>query len=199
MDGIRDSFRVGFDRRQPLKPVRKNMQSALTNPAPVSEYLQTELEAGLVLGPFREHQASEVHTSSFGVIPKRHQPGKWRLIVDLSRPEGKSVNDGISKELSSLRYTSVDDAAHIVTQMGPHTKLAKIDIAHAYRNIPVHPDDWHLLGMKWEDNIYIDTALPFGLRSAPKIFTAVSDTLEWILFHVKLPPLFRRFLDDGGS
>jgi hypothetical protein len=29
--------------------------------------------------------------------------------------------------------------------------------------------------------VYIDTALPFGLRSAPKIFTAISDTLEWIL------------------
>ena len=27
----------------------------------------------------------------------------------------------------------------------------------------------------------MDTTLPFGLRSAPKIFTAVTDALEWIL------------------
>ena len=26
----------------------------------------------------------------------------------------------------------------------------------------------------------MDTALPFGLRSAPKIFTAVADAVEWI-------------------
>jgi len=29
--------------------------------------------------------------------------------------------------------------------------------------------------------VYVDTALPFGLRSAPKIFTAVADAVEWIL------------------
>ena len=27
----------------------------------------------------------------------------------------------------------------------------------------------------------MDTALPFGLRSAPKVFTALADGLEWIL------------------
>ena len=29
--------------------------------------------------------------------------------------------------------------------------------------------------------IYIDDVLPFGLRSAPKLFTAVADTLLWIM------------------
>ena len=35
--------------------------------------------------------------------------------------------------------------------------------------------------MQWEEQVYVDTALPFGLRSAPKIFTAIADALEWIL------------------
>ena len=35
--------------------------------------------------------------------------------------------------------------------------------------------------MKWEEKLYLDTALPFGLRSAPKIFTAVADALEWAM------------------
>ncbi len=195
LDGIGEGFRVGFDPLQRLRSAKKNMQSALINPAPVAEYLRTELEAGRVLGPFQEQQASDIHTSSFGVIPKKHQPGKWRLILDLSRPSGKSVNDGIAKDLSSLRYASVDDAAHIVMQMGPNTRLAKIDIAHAYRNIPVHPDDRRLLGMRWENKVYIDTALPFGLRSAPKIFTAISDALEWILFSRGMSSCLH-YLDD---
>ena len=55
-----------------------------------------------------------------------------------------------------------------------------MDIQNAYRNIPIHPDDRWLLGMIWEDTLYIDTALPFWLRSAPKIFTAVADAAEWI-------------------
>ena len=33
----------------------------------------------------------------------------------------------------------------------------------------------------WRDAIYIDRMLPFGLRSAPKIFSAVADALQWIL------------------
>ncbi len=35
--------------------------------------------------------------------------------------------------------------------------------------------------MKWDDEVLIDEAMPFGLRSAPKIFTAVADTLMWIM------------------
>ncbi len=32
----------------------------------------------------------------------------------------------------------------------------------------------------WEDSLFVDTALPFGLRSAPKIFSAVADAVEWV-------------------
>ena len=59
--------------------------------------------------------------------------------------------------------------------------MAKVDIESAYRMVPVHPSDRHLLGMEWKGNIYVDTALPFGLRSAPKIFNSVADAIEWIL------------------
>ena len=55
-----------------------------------------------------------------------------------------------------------------------------MDIRNAYRVVPVHPDDRWLMGMMWQKKLYIDTALPFGLRSAPKIFTALADTIEWI-------------------
>lgn len=195
LGGIKQGFRVGFNPCQLLQPTEENMSSAAINPTPVTEYLQTELAAGRVLGPFQQPQAAGIQISRFGVIPKKRQPGKWRLILDLSYPPGRSVNDGVAKELSSLRYASVDDAARIVSQMGPGTQLAKIDIAHAYRNVPVHPDDRYLLGMQWENHIYIDTALPFGLRSAPKIFSAISDTLEWILLRQGMSSCLH-YLDD---
>ena len=35
---------------------------------------------------------------------------------------------------------------------------------------PVHPEDRLLMGMSWRGNLYADASLPFGLRSAPKIF-----------------------------
>ncbi len=52
----------------------------------------------------------------------------------------------------------------------------KGDILSAYRNIPVH--DRALLGMEWEGQLFVDRVLPFGLRSAPKIFLAVADAAQ---------------------
>ena len=73
------------------------------------------------------------------------------------------------------------DAVKVVLALGRGTRLAKFDIQSAYRIIPVHPLDRQLLGMMWNGQLYVDTALPFGLRSAPKIFTAVADALQFIL------------------
>ncbi len=100
--------------------------------------------------------------------------------MDLSSPDGRSVNDGIEESLFSLSYVSVEDAAQRILALGPGCLLSKVDIKQAYRNVPVHPEDRLLLGMMWEDSLCVDSALPFGLRSAPKIFTAVADALEWI-------------------
>ena len=81
------------------------------------------------------------------MIPKKCQPGKWRLIVDLSHPESKSVNDGIKPELCYLSYVSVDDAVRMVMELGPGALMAKLDIQSVCRMIPVHPGDRRLLGM----------------------------------------------------
>ena len=47
--------------------------------------------------------------------------------------------------------------------------------------VPVSPDDRMLLGMLWRGMLYVDGALRFGLRSAPKLFTAVADGLLWVM------------------
>ena len=99
----------------------------------------------------------------------------------MSSPEGGSVNDGISSNWCSLSYASIDDAAKLVVAVGRGALLAKLDIESAYRIVPVHPNDRHLLGMRWKGTIYVDKALPFGLCSAPKLFTAVADALAWMM------------------
>ena len=60
-----------------------------------------------------------IHTSLFGVIPKKSRLNKWRLIVDLSSPSDHSVNDGIAKELASLSYVYVDEVVSRVL-LGKH-------------------------------------------------------------------------------
>ena len=104
------------------------------------------------------------------------------------------MNDGIAKSLCSLSYISVDDIASVL-HLGRGALLAKMDVQSAYRNVPAHPDDRILLGMQWESQLFIDTALPFGLRLAPKIFTAVADDLEWVAKH-KGVRFLEHYLDD---
>ena len=79
------------------------MQTAKQNAKVVEERLQAEVG---VIGPLPVDQYPQVQISRFGVIPKNHQPGKWRMIFDLSHPKGNGVNDGIGAELCSLRYAS---------------------------------------------------------------------------------------------
>ena len=183
---IARGFRVGYSSpSSTLKLARQNTNSASQHMEVIviTQYLASEMPEGCVAGPFPPCLVSvSTHISRFGVIPKSHQPNKWRFIIDLLHPKGKSVNDDIHvrKDLCSMLYISVDDAIRQIITLGQGTLLAKIDIKTAFRLISVHPADHHLLAMEWQGVIYIDTCLPFALRSAQKLFNVLADLLEWI-------------------
>ena len=204
VDGIQEGFHVGCCANlDVLRSATRNMPAADLHPVVIEKYLSDEL-AGSRLVEIPTTLSNKVHVSKFGVIPKKHQPGKWRLIVDLSSPDGASVNDFIDPALCSLSYATVEDAAAFVFKAGRGALLAKLDIKAAYRNIPVHPGDRYLLGMQWHGRTFVDTCLPFGLRSAPKIFNATADALEWIIADQGRGTLefILHYLDDflfGGS
>ena len=193
--GITEGFRVGFRYSScRCNRAKANMRSAVLNTKVVEEYLAREVERGRVVGPFELDTLPGAHVSHFGVIPKNHRPGEWRLIVDLSHPEGASVNDGIEPELCTLSYTSVDEAVRQIRWRGRGTLMAKLDVESAYRMVPVHPTDRLLLGMVWKGKLYIDSTLPFGLRSAPKIFNSLADAIQWILESQSVKAI--HYLDD---
>ena len=196
LDGIRHGFKLGFSHHQPLRSARRNKPSAYAHPAVIDEYLANEVSLGRVAGPFTSPPFPFLHVSSFGVIPKKGQPGKWRLIVDLSSPGGASVNDGINPDEFTLHYISVDQIIRMVSQFGRGALMAKFDVEAAYRNIAVHPSDRYLLGLQWRNQFYIDLALPFGLRSAPHIFNSLAEIVEWILVHNYQIPDLLHYLDD---
>ena len=149
---------------------------------------------GRIIGPLALSDFPRIHKSHFGVIPK-NSPGKWHLIVDLSAPEGHSINDEIREDLCSLKYVTVDDAAQAVLEIVQGAQLVKVDVHSAYRIIPIHAEDRWLLGMAWDGALYVDTTLPFELRSAPKLFNAVADIIEWIIHQQGVDPVFH-YLDD---
>ena len=195
VQGIQSGFRLGFDYSgHSCKRATRNMGSALERPEVVGDYLAEECSLGRVVGPLDPGLYPTVQVSRFGVIPKS-DTGKYRLIVDLSSPDGRSVNDGIESDLCTLSYIKVDDAVRAVQEKGRGARLAKVDVRSAYRIVPVHPEDRWLLGMMWEGALYIDTVLPFGLRSSAKIFNAIADAVEWFAGRQGVRSLFH-YLDD---
>ena len=98
--------------------------------------------------------------------------------MHLSAPEGESI---ISKEQFTFTYFSIDDAIKLLDPLGQHALMAKVDLRSAFRMVPVHKGDWSCLGMSWKGQFYIDTCLPFGLRSAPFLFNQFAEALAWIL------------------
>ena len=177
-----------------MKSAHKNLDGALQHPSVVNEYITEEILQYRVIGPLPKTSIPMAHISRFGVIPKSNTSNKWRLIVDLSHPAGHSVNDGIPKSLCSLSYVTVDTAINHILSMGPGALLAKIDIKYAFHLLPVHPADCHLLAMCWKGDLLIDTCLPFGLWSAPKLFNILANLLSWILERNGISPLIHNHL-----
>ena len=118
------------------------------------------------------------------------------MILHVSAPLGQSVNDYISKEEFSLWYASIDDATCMLSALGKGALMAKVDLKSAFRMVPVRRNDWELLGMKWREAYFMDTCLPFGLRSAPYLFNQFAEALQWILQHNYGLQWLIHYLDD---
>ena len=80
--------------------------------------------------------------------------------------------------------------------MGLGTLLSKTDLKDAFRLIPVHPSQWSLLGICCKTRFYVDTCLPFGLRSAPYLFNRLSEAIHWILVNKYGVRHLLHYLDD---
>ena len=65
--------------------------------------------------------------------------------------------------------------------LGKARYCAKMGIKQAYHNIAIASGDRHLLGLHWDNKLYIHQVLSFRLCSTPLIFSAVADALLWIM------------------
>ena len=128
---ISNGFRIGFDRRQHINSTEGNLLT--DKPEAVTEYLQREMLLGRMWKIPLTILPRGVHISPMGMIPKRSKPEKWRLIVDLSSPHGKRINDGIDTDRSSLSYACVDHLVAWVVSTGRGYFLVKADIKEAYK------------------------------------------------------------------
>ena len=109
---------------------------------------------------------------------------------------GDSINDPISADDSHVQYQSIDDAIKYIRSMGVGSLMAKTDIEKAFRILPVHPDDYELLGMKVNKLFYYDKALPMGCSISCRLFEDFSTAIHWVLSNKLAIPAVVHVLDD---
>ena len=193
LDGLRNGFRTGFHGAfTETRP--NNLMSARNNKLKVTQAIIKEIQRKHTSGPFKECPIPQLHCSPIGATDK--PDGSIRLVMDLSQPEGLSINEGIDKTTFSVQYTHFDEATKLVRIAGKDCFMCKVDIKHAFRLLPVHPSEWKLLGYVWEGLYFVDTRLPFGLRSSSKIFNDFADLVCWILHNKYQLPNLVHYSDD---
>ena len=90
---------------------------------------------------------------------------KWRVIHDLTHPEGENVNAFIDPPTFQL-----PTAVSFAQRLSRGAYIWKGDIDSAFRNVMVRPRDWPLLAFFIDGVLYIDTRLPFGHVLSPYYF-----------------------------
>ena len=163
-----------------------NHPSAVKNLSYLSTYIAKELSYQSVFGPFHCNPFNaDCVISPLLCVPKRDSV-ELRVVHDLSFPEGLSVNDGISsdhylEQFFKLRLPGIDRLVEFVNAKGRGCHVFKKDLPRAYRQIPIDPQDYPLLGLYIDGSLYFHTALPFGLRSATMICQRTTKSVAYIL------------------
>ena len=164
----------------------ENHASAVNFPQAVESYLQNEINEGAVMGPFH---SIPFDNGLVGVSPlstrAKKDSSERRIILDLSYPEGYSVNDWTPKDTYlgmhvDLKYPGADDLAIRVYKLGTHCRMYKRDASRCFRWIPLNPHDYQLFGYVWNGFLYFDRVLAMGHHIAPYICQRVTSALAYI-------------------
>lgn len=116
------------------------------------------LEKGAIA---RQDDIPGLYLSNIFLVPKPN--GTYRMILDLS-----SLNNFVFKE--SFKMETLDLAIRLMSR---DCFMSSIDLTEAYYAIPVSDDSQRFLCFSWRNQIYRFLVMPFGLTSAPRLFTRV--------------------------
>ena len=150
---------------------------------------------GRIARPFHPRPLPNLIVSPIGLVPKS-EPGKFRLIQHSSFPDGDSINDGIDSAMCTVHYTHSDVAIQLVISAAKGALMAKADIQSAFRLLPVHADDFELLGMNVGGFFWIDKALPMGASCSSALFEKFATFIEWVTKRVSSSDRICHYMDD---
>ncbi|KAF7298329.1 hypothetical protein MKEN_01357500 [Mycena kentingensis (nom. inval.)] len=144
----------------------------------VQAYVDKELAANRISGPFSEEETERILGGAFVSSPllvseNEQGPGKppkYRVCRNLSKESKKDgfpdINSFVEKESFPTSFDSAYKMGDTVANAPPGTTACAFDIESFHRTIPVHPSHKRYLVFKFKGRYYIDHCHPFGLASA---------------------------------
>ena len=159
---IKDGYRLEFERLPPLshKPRYIRLPSSSVKRVALWNEVQVLLAKNAIRQVPADRPGPGFYSHLFLVEKKT---GGWRPVLDLS-----SLNRFIRKE--SFQMLTPQRAMGALS-LGDWS--ATIDLKDAYFHIPIHRLYCRYLRFAMEGKIFEFVALPFGLTSAPRVFTRV--------------------------
>ncbi|KXJ18189.1 Alpha-1,6-mannosylglycoprotein 6-beta-N-acetylglucosaminyltransferase A [Exaiptasia diaphana] len=186
-DFLEFGWPVGYDYETFLFPVSqpRNHNGATQFPDNIDRYFREQISRAAIAGPFSDIPFQQgLAISPLNSVEKKDSTDR-RVILDLSWPHNSSVNDGISKSMYEgenfeLKFPTVDSIADLIVKNGSGCFIYKCDLKAAYRQFPVDPYDYPLLGSYWKNYYYFDVVLPMGLRSAAMACQRITNAITHI-------------------
>ena len=185
-DFLRYGWPISYSVLQIPQATKKNHSSAREFDQDVSAFIHKECKLGAMLGPFESAPFDTwCHTSPLMTRPKKDADQR-RVIIDLSYPEGKSVNAGIQKNFylgKQTKYTlpTILDLVAEIVHVGPGSYMWKCDLARAYRQMRLDPLAYPLMGIIHKDMYYIDICPAFGCRISGGSQQRISNALCYLM------------------
>lgn len=180
-----------------------NHSGANCHPDTIDSYIAKELQWGTLVGPLCSLPSKLRMAISPMTTRQKKSSIKRRVITDLSWPLGNSVNDGIPKDkylgqLSKIKYPTVDQlcrrAVRVQAGVKGSIKGYKADMRRAFRQIPLDPRDWTLMGTFWKGAIFLDKVTVMGCRSAPYACQRVTSMIRHLM--ADMDHIVFNFVDD---
>ena len=143
--------------------------------------ISTEVSQLLMKGAITE---THITPQSFVSLVEKKDGGQ-RPVINL-----KCLNHYVKTEHFKM------EGLHLLPDLlQPQDWMVKLDLKDAYLQIPIHPDHQHLLTFQWEDKSCMLKCLPFGLSSAPRMFTKLLKPMVGFLRQIECCLLII-YLDD---
>jgi len=173
---IKNGVEIGCEGPARTSSFSRNTKDSYTVGQQVTDAVACWVRDGYVRGPIREEDVP-AEAKINGILTRSKPNGSVRVILNLSAPEGVSVNDGIDINNFPAKMSSTQAWLTVLNKAGRGCWISKTDWSDAYKHVAVAEKDLNLQWFEWGGRYFQELCLIFGCASSAGIYDTVAKTV----------------------